>query len=227
MSVINSADVFGFPSSNVLIINCLCVESSKSSGIVFLLLRLPPLMITGITSLSNIYVISSSGASRVSSAVIVSDTQNDIIPLYRQESLFTCANLVLDKAFNADIPIYYVMLSSLSGTPNWDLPSQLHYYDNGKIVDKDDVFDAFEGTILHKELLTKGISKVYVIGVSSMGCVLGTCRGSVKLKYELTLVEDAHDEPIGYRDESAIDQCNQIFLHENLGQLVVAENIVF
>ena len=161
------------------------------------------------------------------SAVIVSDTQNDIIPLYRQGDFFMNANIVLDKAFNANVPIYYIMLKSLKGTDDWNLPSQLFYYDNGKIVDKDDVFDAFQGTILHKEFLMKGISQVYVIGVSSMGCVLGTCRGAFRRKYELTLISNAHAEPIGYRDESAIDECNQKFQEENLGLLIKADELEF
>ncbi len=160
-------------------------------------------------------------------AVIVSDTQKDILPLYREEDFFVKANIVLDKAFNAEVSIYYLMLTSLKGTDDWDLPDQLHYYDNGKMVDKEDSFDGFDGTILHREFLINGISKVYVIGVSSMGCVLGTCRGASRLKYELTLISDAHDEPIGYRDESAIDKCNQKFSDENLGQLIEAEDLVF
>ena len=161
------------------------------------------------------------------SAVIVSDTQEDIIPLYRQDNFFVCANIVLDKAFQADVPIYYVMLKSLEGTDRWPLPNQLHYYDNGLMIDKDDVVDSFDGTILHKELLLKGISKVYVIGVSSMGCVLGTCRGTVKRKYDLILVSDAHAEPIGYRDESEIDHCNQLVEEQNLGLLIKAEDVEF
>lgn len=161
------------------------------------------------------------------SAVIVSDTQNDIIPLFRQESFFLNANIVLDKAYAANVPIYYIMLSSLKGTSDWDLPSQLHYYDNGKIVDKNDVVDAFQGTILHKEFLLNGISKVYVIGVSSMGCVKGTCYGAYDRKYDLTLISDAHDEPIGYRDETSIDACNQIFQENNLGQLILANDLEF
>ena len=160
------------------------------------------------------------------SAIIVSDTQNDIIPLYRQSEFFENANIVLDKAYKANVPIYYIMLKSLKGTSKWDLPSELHYYGNGKIVDKDDVYDAFDGTILHKEFLNNGISKVYVIGVSSMGCVIGTCRGANKRKYEVTLISNAHSEPIGYREESAIDDCNQIFLDENLGQLIQSSEIV-
>lgn len=160
-------------------------------------------------------------------AVIVSDTQKDILPLYREEVFFEKANMVLDMAFNADVPIYYLMLTSLKGTDDWNLPDQLHYYENGKLVDKDGTFDGFDGTILHREFLINGISKVYVIGVSSMGCVLGTCRGASRLKYKLTLISDAHDEPIGYRDESAIDECNQRFSNENLGQLIEAEDLVF
>lgn len=161
------------------------------------------------------------------SAVIVSDTQNDVLPLYRQESFFTNANIVLDKAFEAEVPIYYVMLTSLKGTPDWDLPGLLHYYDNGEMVDKGDYMDSFEETILHKEFLKKGINKVYVIGVSSLGCVLGTCKGAAIRKYELTLISNAHSEPIGFRVESSIDECNDRVLRESLGQLVEAVDLEF
>jgi nicotinamidase-related amidase len=160
-------------------------------------------------------------------AVIVSDTQNDIIPLYRQDEFFLNTNKVLDKANSAEVPIYYVMLKSLKGSSDWDLPEQLHYYDNGAIVDKDDIFDAFDGTILHKELLLKGISKVYVVGVSSMGCVRGTCTGAISRKYDLVLVSDAHAEPIGYREESAIDQCNELFQSVEGCELILANDVIF
>jgi nicotinamidase-related amidase len=175
----------------------------------------------------SVYTLNATVCEGGKSAVLVSDTQNDIIPLFRQSDFFNNANNVLDKAFDADIPIYYIMLKSLKGTHKWDLPEQLHYYDNGLIIDKHDVMDAFDRTILHKELLSKGISKVYVIGVSSMGCVMGTCRGAVKLKYELTLISDAHSEPKGYREESAIDQCNEEFENSNLGSLIKADELEF
>ena len=119
------------------------------------------------------------------------------------------------------------MLSSLQGTNDWELPAQLNYYDNGAIVDKDDVFDAFDGTILHRELLLKGISKVYLIGVSSMGCVRGSCVGAMDRKYDLVLVSNAHSEPIGYREETAIDECNDLFLSDADCELMLAAEVVF
>ncbi len=161
------------------------------------------------------------------SAVIVSDTQIDIIPLYRQEAFFKNINIVIDKAYQADVPIYYIMLTSLKGTDRWNLPPQLHFYDNGILVDKEDVVDSFQGTILHREFLLNGISEVYVVGVSSMGCVRGTCVGTYQRKYKLFLVSDAHSEPIGYRQESSIDKCNADITLYGYGELVLAEDIAF
>lgn len=174
-----------------------------------------------------IYTLNAQKCEGGKAAIIVSDTQNDVLPLYREEEFFKNANIVLDKAYNAEVPIYYLMLESLMGTDDWNLPSQLHYYNNGQMVDKGDEYNAFNGTILHRELLINGISKVYILGVSSMGCVIGTCRGGANLKYEITLISNAHDEPIGFREESAIDQCNQKFISEGLGQLIMAEDLEF
>ncbi|MBI9104978.1 MAG: cysteine hydrolase [Spirochaetales bacterium] len=161
------------------------------------------------------------------SAVIVSDTQKDIIPLFHQEAFFQNINTVLDKAYKADVPIYYIMLSSLKGFDAWNLPDQLHYYDNGVIVDKGDTVDAFETTNLHKEFLLKDIDTVYVTGVSSLGCVLGTTKGAHSRGYRVILVEDAHDEPEGYRTAESVEKCNIRVANGEFAQLQAAQDVVF
>jgi Isochorismatase family len=161
------------------------------------------------------------------SAVIVSDTQNDIIPLFHQEEFFKNANIVIDKANKANVPIYYIMLKSLKGFDAWEIPEELHFYDDGIIVDKGDTVDSFEGTGLHKELLLKGIDTVYVIGISSLGCVLGTCKSASSKKYNVFLVRDAHDEPIGYRTAESVEQCNLKVERNNYGELIYAKDLEF
>lgn len=159
-------------------------------------------------------------------AVIVSDTQKDIIPLYRQTQFFTNLNNVLSKASRAQVPIYYIMLSSLKGTDRWDLPTQL-IYKAGTIIDKGDFVDAFDVTSFRIELLKAGIGTVYVMGVSSLGCVKGTCEGAILNKFDLFLVSDAHAEPIGYRTEESIDECNEIFERKSGTTLILADDIQF
>lgn len=162
------------------------------------------------------------------SALLVSDIQKGSFPVFREASFFLNSNIVIDKAFIAKVPIYYIMDASLKGSAQWDLPAILHYYENGKLIDKNEN-DAFTNTILHKELLKNGISKVYLIGLSSMGCIYSTCRGSALLKYDLTLISDAHDEPTGYWKftEADIDKCNQMISESGIGRLVKANDLEF
>ncbi len=117
------------------------------------------------------------------------------------------------------------MLSGLKGTPKWDLPPQLTQYKTGIIVDKPHTVDAFEVESFNIDLLKKGIGRVYVVGVSSMGCVKGTSEDALKKKFDLVLVSDAHSEPIGYREESAIDKCNEIF-NKMKGITIISTNKV-
>jgi nicotinamidase-related amidase len=174
------------------------------------------------------YILNSKKCEGGKSALLVMDIQKGFLPVFREASLFLNANIAIDKAFNANIPIYYLMDASLKGSAMWNLPEILHYYENGKIIDKNDN-NAFTNTSLHRELLINGISKVYIIGLSSMGCILSTCKGSVVLKYDLTLVSDAHDEPTSFWEfsEEDIDKCNQIILNSGIGKLVKANDLEF
>jgi nicotinamidase-related amidase len=183
-------------------------------------------VITAEDSTSISYTIIANKCDKDKVAVILSDTQIDIIPLFRQDAFFENVNSVLNKASIGEVPIYYIMLASLKGTGRWDLPSQL-IYQEGTIVDKPNTMDAFEVTSFRIELLKAGIGTVYVMGVSSMGCVKGTCEGAISNKFDLYLVSDAHAEPIGYRTEESIDECNEIFKNISEATLILAADVSF
>lgn len=174
------------------------------------------------------YILNSKKCEGGKSALLVCDIQNGNLPLFREASFFLNSNIAIDKAFNAKIPIYYIMDASLKGSSKWNLPGILHFYDNGKIIDKNNN-NSFTNTILHKELLLKGISKVYIIGLSSMGCIFSTCKGSAQLKYDLTLISDAHDEPTSYWEftEEDIEKCNKIITDSGIGKLIMAKDLDF
>jgi len=187
------------------------------------------LIITSASGIENKYLISAEICSKT--AIVVSDTQNDIIPLYNQNEFFQNINVVIDKAHEVGIPTYYVMLTSLiinNDSSAWNLPDQLHRYDDGILIEKDNIINAFDySTILHNSLLERGIGKVIIVGVSSMGCVIGTCRGAAELNYDVTLIRNAHGEPIGYRPESSVELCNTTFMNENLGTLLLVNDLSF
>ncbi|MFX0125978.1 MAG: isochorismatase family protein, partial [Candidatus Hodarchaeota archaeon] len=52
--------------------------------------------------------------------------------------------------------------------------------------------DAFYGTSLKKELDSRGIKKIIIVGLQSEYCIDTTCRRAVSLDYDVILVEDAH-----------------------------------
>jgi nicotinamidase-related amidase len=175
-----------------------------------------------------LYTLNSKKCEGGKSALLVCDIQKGSLPVFREDSFFLNSNIAIDKAFDAKVPIYYIMDASLKGSILWNLPEILHYNENGKIIDKNDN-NSFTNTILHRELLLNGISKVYIIGLSSMGCILSTCKGSAPLKYDLTLISDAHDEPTSYWEftEADIDKCNQIINDSGIGKLVKAKDLEF
>lgn len=187
------------------------------------------LTITSVVGEENIYTVSAEICS--GTALLISDTQNDIIPLYNQDEFFTKINTVIDKAHNAGIATYYIMITDLiegSDSTKWFLPDELHRYDEGELVAKGPITNALDYTTgLHHRLLEKGIGKVVIVGVSSMGCVLGTCRGASALKYDVTLVRDAHGEPTAYREITAIELCNETYINEGHGQIITAEELTF
>lgn len=203
--------------------------SNLVSGNEYDLTKTKSLIITSESGIENKFLITAEICSKT--AIIVSDTQNDIIPLYNQNEFFININKVIDKAYRAGIPTYYVMLTSLivnGDSSAWNLPNQLSVYSNSTLVAKNDIFNAFDqSTILHKSLMEKSIGKVVIVGVSSMGCVIGTCRGAFDLKYDVTLISNAHGEPIGYRPESSVELCNSTFLNEKLGVLLSADDLSF
>ena len=75
--------------------------------------------------------------------------------------------------------------------------------------------------------MERSVGKVINVGVSSMGCVIGTCRGAADLKYDVTLIKDAHGEPTNYRPESSVELCNTTFTDEQLGRLISAAELTF
>ncbi len=215
-----------------LIINftiSLKAESNLVSGNSYNFTNHQNLIITSKSGLENMYEISAEVCS--GTAVIISDTQNDIIPLYNQGEFFENINTVINKAHGAGVPAYYIMLKSLivnGDSSAWRLPAQLSVFDDAILVPKANIFNAFDNsTILHHSLMKRGIGKVIIVGVSSMGCVIGTCRGAASLKYDVTLISDAHGEPIGYRPVTAVEQCNKTFINENLGRIIAAAELSF
>jgi len=204
-------------------------ESNLVSGNSYNFTSPQELIITSKSGLENVYEISAEVCS--GTAVIISDTQNDIIPLYNQGEFFENINMVIDKAHDAAVPAYYIMLRALivnGDSSAWKLPSQLSVYDDAILVPKANIFNAFDNsTVLHQSLMKRGIGKVIIVGVSSMGCVIGTCRGTASLKYEVTLISDAHGEPIGYRPVTAVAQCNTTFINEKLGRIITAAQLSF
>lgn len=203
--------------------------SNLTSGEEYDLTQPKQLIITSASGIENKYSIIAEICSKT--AIIVNDTQNDIIPLYNQTEFFININKVIDKAYQAGIPAYYVMLTSLivnGDSSAWRLPNQLNAYANSTFIEKDDIYNAFDkSTILHKSLMEKGIGKVVIVGVSSMGCVIGTCRGAANLNYDVILITNAHGEPVGFRPESSVELCNSTFINEKLGVLLSADAISF
>ena len=77
------------------------------------------------------------------------------------------------------------------GTPGWELHPALHPEEGDLVVQKFEP-SAFANTDLHKELQGRGIKRLFVIGIQTEVCIRANSRSAYDLKYEVTLVRDAH-----------------------------------
>jgi len=104
-------------------------------------------------------------------------------------------NLLISKARQLDVPVFFVQHSSDTylkyGSDGWQLHPQIQPIVEEPIIHKR-YGNSFEDTNLQDELSKKNVSAVVVTGLVIHGCVKATCLGALEKGYMVVLVSDAH-----------------------------------
>ena len=132
-------------------------------------------------------------------AVLVIDVQRGLFgkptPIYQAEELLANISVLVERARVVEALVVYVQHSSHRqlrlGSEDWQLHPSLVPRDGDLIVHKTHG-NAFEETLLHSELSTRGIQRLFVTGLVTHGCVRATAQGGIQLGYEVIVASDAH-----------------------------------
>ncbi|QVK17545.1 isochorismatase family protein [Mycoplasmatota bacterium] len=131
--------------------------------------------------------------------LLVVDVQKGLFyqktPVYKEKELLCYINHLIDIARTNQLPIIFIQHSNKGilkeGCDGWNLHPELKPLEHEPIILKSNA-SAFNDTILNKLLVKKNINKLFVVGLTTHGCVKVTCTDALKLGYDVTLVSDAH-----------------------------------
>lgn len=132
-------------------------------------------------------------------ALLVIDVQTGLFdgptPIYKADELLDNICLLIERARQAQAPIFFVQHSSDKALPygsdDWRLHPRLQPTDADVIMPKSHG-SAFEETTLKAELDARHISRLVICGLVTHGCVKAATLAACELGYAVTLVEDAH-----------------------------------
>ena len=138
-------------------------------------------------------------------------------PINKGNELLIKVKSLINKARKTQIPIVYVQNNGGSGdpdaygTPGWEIHPSISPVKGDVVIQKQSP-DAFHETNLHRELASRSIKKLIIVGLQTEYCIDTTCRRAFSLGYEITLVEDAHstwDSPL-LTAQQIINHHNQV-----------------
>jgi nicotinamidase-related amidase len=171
-------------------------------------------------------------------ALLVIDVQvGPITDTYKTEETLKVIKSLISKAEKEEVLVIYVQHEGLpwgpmiKGSELWSFVPGIFPRPNDLIIHKQ-ATDAFYQTSLEKDLETKGIKHLIVVGFRTEYCVDTTCRHAINLGYDVTLVEDGHSCVDGVIPaESIIKHHNNILstvgTREGLISVIPLENVVF
>ncbi|MGD2028207.1 MAG: isochorismatase family cysteine hydrolase [Anaerolineales bacterium] len=133
------------------------------------------------------------------SALLVVDVQQGLFerskPVYQADQLLANINGLADQARERGAPVVFIQHSNdktlRSGTREWAFHPEINPQLGDLHIHKRHG-NAFQETSLHQELQNRNISRIFVTGLVTQGCVRATCLGGLDLGYEVVLVSNAH-----------------------------------
>ena len=135
----------------------------------------------------------------ITSALLVIDVQKEQFeestPVYHADDLLKNINLLISKARQEGVPVFYIQHSADSylkyGSDGWQLHPQIQPIAGEPLIFKRHP-NSFEDTNLKDELTKRKVNTIVVTGLVTHGCVKATCLGGLKEGYQVVLVSDAH-----------------------------------
>lgn len=118
-------------------------------------------------------------------------------PIHGKEELLSNVQLLIDKARDEGVPIFYVQNKGSKGdpdeigTPGWEIHPTIVPKEGDVVIEKETP-DAFHKTTLHPKLKSKRIEKLVIAGLQTEYCIDTTCRRAYSLGYDVVLAKDAH-----------------------------------
>ncbi|WP_433750352.1 cysteine hydrolase family protein [Falsibacillus pallidus] len=153
-------------------------------------------------------------------ALIIIDVQNAMFqerdPVFNGHNLLDQLRNLLNKARSSGCHVFYVQHNGKEGHPlatgskGWEIHPAVSPRKQDIIIQKDTP-DSFHNTNLEVELKKKNVEHLFLAGIQSEVCVDTTCRRAFSLKYDVTLVSDAHSTwpGSGLSAQQIIDHHNQ------------------
>lgn len=148
------------------------------------------------------------------------------------ERLLQNAAALLEAARTSGTPVVHIQHCArpgevfAEGAPGWPIATQVRPQPDEPVVRKH-ASNAFEDTTLDAVLRERGITHVVVSGLQSEHCVAATCRGAVRLGYDVKLAGDAHSTwPDGGRAATDIVDAQNAALEHDGVTLSSTEHLV-
>lgn len=148
--------------------------------------------------MSNLSSLSSVQPNQAQATLLVIDVQQGLFkkstPIYRAETLLANINTLVERAHQAQVPVFYIQHSNkllVEGTGDWQLHPHLRPAAGDRSLQKQHG-SAFQETGLHQELSQDKIRTLVVTGLVTHGCVQATCLEARQLGYRVILVTDGH-----------------------------------
>ena len=131
-------------------------------------------------------------------ALLVIDIQNAFLPHMDEQDVkrgMEMINYTIDLFRENGFPVIRVYHTSPGegpdpGTEAFEFPKTVHIRDDDPRVVKN-YSNSFKKTDLDKVLRAKGVNTVFLVGLSSVGCVLATYQGAADQDYGTFMVKDA------------------------------------
>ena len=153
-------------------------------------------------------------------ALVIIDVQNglftiDDFPLYKEDVLIKNIQVLIKKARNANVPLFYIQHNEFkgkrleTGTENWKIHPAITP-NSGDIIIQKYNSDSFMDTSLDEELKKNEITRLVVAGLATPMCIDTTIRSAVSHGYNVILIQDAHSTI-----DSEVLKAPQIIAHHN------------
>ncbi|MBI4331229.1 MAG: cysteine hydrolase [Chloroflexi bacterium] len=134
---------------------------------------------------------------RNKTVVLIMDYQNRQVgqfPETFQKELLARANAVLARARREGVPVIYIEAVRGERTPEREIHAAVAPRPGELVLTKTRA-GPFSTTNLEKELKSKAIDTLALMGISSSGCVLSTVRWAFDTDYKLIVLSDCCVDP--------------------------------